>query len=84
MKLLGDIKIIVENKEMGMKVKREMHKLIIVSKVLQGLELWGMMMAEAQMVNVFEIKCWSMAGVTRSKRRNTSENECKERHDMQN
>ena len=65
-KVLGAMKGIINNRGLGMNVKRVLYEKVIVPTVTYGSELWGMKVSERRRLNVFEMKCLrSMAGVSR-------------------
>ena len=65
-KVLGALKGVMENRGLGMNVKKVLYEKVAVPTVMYGSESWGMKVTERQKLNVFEMKCLrSMTGVSR-------------------
>ena len=52
----------------GYRAKKCLHEGVIVPTALYGAEAWGMRSAERRKVNVLEMKCLSLVGVSRMDR----------------
>ena len=64
-KLLGALKGVMKNRELGMNVKKVLYEKVVVPTVMYGSESWGMKVTERQKLNVFGMKCLrSMTGVS--------------------
>ena len=64
-RVMGGMKKLWSNRELGMEVKRGLYESIIVPTALYGAETWGMKVAEKKRLNVLEMKCLrNMCGVT--------------------
>ena len=56
----------LSNRGLGIKAKKCLYEGVILPKVLNGAEAWGMRSAERRRVNVLEMKCLrSLVGVSR-------------------
>ena len=64
-KVLGALKGVMTNRGLGMNVTKVLYEKVVVPTVMYGLESWGMKVTEKQKLNVFEMKCLSMTGVSR-------------------
>ena len=65
----GALKSVLSNRGLGIKAKKCLYELVIVSTVLYGAEAWGMRSAERRKVNVLEMKYLrSLVGVSRMDR----------------
>ena len=63
-KELGALKGVLKNRGLGMNAKKVLHTRVVVPTVMYGSESWGMKVTERQKLNVFEMKCLSMTGVS--------------------
>ena len=63
--VLGALKGVMKNRGLGMNVKKVLYENLVVLAVMYGSESWGMKVNERQKLNVFEMKCLSMTGVSR-------------------
>ena len=64
-KVLGALKGVMENRGLGMNVKKVLYEKVVVLTVMYGSESWGMKVTERQKLNVFEMICLrSMTGVS--------------------
>ena len=64
--LLGALKGVLNNRGLGMNVKKALYEKVVVSTVMYGSESWGMKVIERQKLHVFEKKCLrSMTDVSR-------------------
>ena len=65
-KVLGALKGVMKNRELGMNVKKVLYEKVVVPTVTYGSESLGMKVTERQTLNVSETKCLrSMTGVSR-------------------
>ena len=64
-KVLGALKEVMKNRGLGMNVKKVLYEKVVVPTVIYGSESWGMKVNERQNLNVFEMNCLSMTGVSR-------------------
>ena len=66
---MGALKIVLSNKEFGIKAKKCLYEGVIVPTALYGAEAWGMRSAERRKVIVLEMKrLKSLIGVSRMDR----------------
>ncbi|XP_068245260.1 uncharacterized protein [Palaemon carinicauda] len=65
-KVLGAVKGMIENRRLGMNVKRVLYEKVVVPTVMYGSELCGMKVTQGQKLKAFEMKCLrSMTVVSR-------------------
>ena len=66
---LGELKSVLSNKGLGIKVKTYLYEGVIVPMALYGAKAWDMRSAMRRKVNVLEMKCLrSLVGVSRMDR----------------
>ena len=64
--VLGALKGVMNNRGLGMNVKKVLYEKVVVPTVMYGSESCDMKVIERQKLNVFEMKCLrSMTGVSR-------------------
>ena len=56
-KVLGALKGVMTNRELGMNVKKVLYEKLVVPTIMYGSQSWGMKVTERQKLNVFEMKC---------------------------
>ena len=65
-KVMGGMKKVWKNRDLGMGVKRRLYESVVVPTALYAAETWGMKTADRQRLDVLEMRCLrSMCGVTR-------------------
>ena len=65
-KVMGGMKKVWKNRDLGMRAKRGLYESVIVPTALYAAETWGMKTADKQRLDVLEMRCLrSMCGVTR-------------------
>ena len=52
-KVLGALKGVMKNRELGMNVRKVLYEKVVVPTVMYGLESWGMKVTKIQTLNVF-------------------------------
>ena len=64
-KVLGTFKGVMKNRGLRMNVKKVVYVKVVMPTVMYGSESLSMKVMERQKLNVFEMKCLSMTGVSR-------------------
>ena len=65
---MGALKSVLSNRGLGIKAKKCLYEGAIVPTALYGAEEWGMGSAERRKMNLLEMKCLSLVGVSRMDR----------------